>query len=163
MDAKTISEIISDWKTHSLPEKGYPNYADRSAYILALFEEIHKHGFTRSEASNFSVFSKILDRFVSKTAKPDIKKSIIAKTTEQIERSISIVYGSFGKQTKESAKAVLKEEQLTLPKKEDIIESESLPSPKPAKQRTVRYLSEEKRTEMLKQFKFRTGHDEDLE
>lgn len=165
MEQKTINEIISDWKAHSLPSKGYPSYGDRSTYLNQLFEEIKKYGFSRSEASSQSVANKILDRLIAKTAKSDIKKSLNSTIIEQIERSISIVYGSFSTQPKEIFETNFKikeEAPLTLSKNEDINNKAPI-LPPPPKERSVKYLSEERRAELVKQFKFRIGHDEDLE
>jgi hypothetical protein len=41
---------------------------------------------------------------IAKTAKPDIKKSLNSAITEQIERAISMVYGSFASPPKEIQK-----------------------------------------------------------
>lgn len=165
MEKKTISEIISDWKTHSLPSKGYPSHGDRAIFLNQLFEEIRKYGFSRSEASSQSIANKILERLIAKTAKPDIKKSLNAAITDQIERAISMVYGSFAVSLKEIPEQNIKPKEeigLTSLEIKDIVKEAPILQP-PPKERTVKYLSEEKRTEIMKQFKFRTGCDEDLE
>ena len=163
MEKKTINEIISDWKAHSLPDKGYPSHSDRFLYLNQLFNEIRRYGFSRSEASSQSVANKILERLIAKTAKADIKKSLNQSISEQIERAISITYGSFSSVSTEVPEKIIQKIEntvLTLPDKKDIdiIKEEAA-----SREKTVKYLSEEKRKELMRQFKFRTGCDEDLE
>lgn len=165
MDKKTINEIISDWKTHSLPDKGYPSHGDRFLYLNQLFEEIRKYGFSRSEASSQSVANKILERLIAKTAKNDIKKSLNQTISDQIERAISMVYGSFSSVSVESVEKNIQRNEnvpLTLGEKKDI-DKETPNIMPPQREKTVKYLSEDKRKELMRQFKFRTGCDEDLE
>lgn len=164
MEKKTINEIISDWKTHSLPSKGYPSHSDRAQYLTQLFEEISRYGFSRTEASSQMVTGKILERLIAKTAKNDIKKSLNSSITEQIERAISIVYGSFASQAKEKVLVLRdeKEETFNISEKNEDINKDN-PPVRPKKEKTVRHLSDDKKAELLKQFKFRTGFDEDLD
>ena len=165
MERKSLNDIFIDWKTHVLQPEGYPKYKERLAFLIVLFEEVKKNGYSRQEANSHLLKSRIEDRLFYKETKHQKKNEIKKSILDQIEIAISRSYGSFGTDVSEikEEKKLLNIDLDSIIKKVQDEELESTPSPVPRKELRDFEISEERTEEILNKFNWRVGCDEDLD